>query len=73
MWWKSSRRRLVADDVINEQISLNLELRLNHPVHIYAISHSATHMAIAHITAYLVFESLYFSQIPARSKSDTVK
>ncbi len=22
MWWKSSRSRLVADDVINEQISL---------------------------------------------------
>ncbi len=24
MWWKSSRSRLVADDVINEQISLEL-------------------------------------------------
>ncbi len=24
MWWKSSQSRLVADDVINEQISLEL-------------------------------------------------
>ncbi len=35
MWWKSSRSRLVADDVINEQISL--ELWLKHRVYIYGI------------------------------------
>ncbi len=38
----------------------------------------AAHMTIAPVTAYfvsdsLVFGSLYFSQIPARSKSDTDK
>ncbi len=77
MWCKSSRSRLVADDVINEQISLDLELRLKDLVHIYGIWHTA-HMAIAPITvhffiSYFVFGSLYFSQISARSKSDTDK
>ncbi len=61
---KSSRRWLVADGVINEQISLNLELRLKHLVHSYGIWHSTAHMAIAPITAYLsslfVFGLLYF-------------
>ncbi len=51
IWWKSSRSRLVADDVINEQISL--ELWLKHLVHRYEIWHSTAHMTIAPITAYL--------------------
>ncbi len=53
MWWKLSRRRLVADVVINEQISLNLELRIKHLVYSYGIWHSTAHMAIDPITAYL--------------------
>ncbi len=49
MWWKSSQSRLVTDDVINEQISLELRL-----VHSYEIWDSAAHMTIAPITAYFV-------------------
>ncbi len=48
-----------------------------HFMHSYDIWHSTAHMTIAPVTAYfissLVFGSLYFSQIPARSKSDTDK
>ncbi len=44
MWWKSSRSRLVADDVINEQSDKRL-------VHRYEIWHSTAHMTIAPITA----------------------
>ncbi len=75
MWWKSSR--LVADDVINEQISLNLELRLEHLVHSYGIWHSPAHITSAPITAnfisYFIFGLLYLSQISARFKSYTDK
>ncbi len=77
MWWKSSASRLVADDVINEQINLELWQTQLCLVHSYEIWHSAAHMTIAPITAYFyqffIFGSLYFSQIPARSKSDTDK
>ncbi len=45
----SSQSRLVADDDINEQISLKLWQTL---VHSYEIWHSAAHMSIAPITAY---------------------
>ncbi len=63
MWWKSSR--LVADDVINEQISDK------HLVHSYEIWHMTIAPIRAHFISSLVFGSLYFS--PARSISDIDK
>ncbi len=49
MRWKSSRSRLVADDIINEQKVWSCDKRL---VHSYEIWDSSAHMTIAPITAY---------------------
>ncbi len=72
MWWKSSRSWLVADDVINELISL--ELWQTPCAQLWNMTQRCPHDYCTYNSLFfissLVFGSLYFSQIPARSKSD---
>ncbi len=75
LWWKSSRRRLVADDIINEQISL--ELWQTTCIQLWHMTQHCPHGYCSYNSLFFissfVFGSLYFSQISARSKSDTDK
>ncbi len=74
MWWKSSQSRLVTDDVINEQISL--ELWQTPCAQLWYMTQRCPHDYCTYNSLFLsVLSSLgrYISQIPACSKSDTDK